>query len=414
MVKKSSSEQELSRRSEGGAKDHLLTFREEFPILARTNYLVSNSLGPMPRTVPEKLAEYARDWGELGVKAWNRGWWEYPVEVGNEIAPLINAGAGEIVMMPNVTIAQTAVLSAMDFSKDRDTVVMTDLDFPSVRYAYAEMARRLGARVVSVPSDDGIGIDLERLLAAIDERTRLVSVSHVLSRSAYLMDVDAICKHAHEMGALMSLDSFHAVGIVPVDVKRSKADFLTGGVLKWLCGGPGACFLYVSPQIRDQLRPALTGWQAHSRPFAFEETMEFTSGPFRWLNGTPVIPALYVSAEGTRILRRAGIDAIRAKSLRLTSRLIELADSRGYKVTAARDPQRRGGTVAIDVPHGYEVAQVLLSKDILVDYRVGAGIRIAPHFFTKDEEVEAVVGEIDRCLETGGWQRFTEKIAVVT
>ena len=392
----------------------MLSLREEFPILAKTNYLVSNSLGPMPRTVPARLAEYARDWGELGVKAWNRGWWESPVEVGNEIAPLINADAGEIVMMPNVTIAQTAVLSAMDFSKDRDTVVMTDLDFPSVRYAYAEMAPRLGARIVSVPSDDGIGIDLERLLSAIDGRTRLVSVSHVLFRSAYLMDVDAICKRAHDVGALVSLDSFHAVGILPVDVKRSKADFLSGGVLKWLCGGPGACFLYVSPQVRDRLRPALTGWQAHSRPFAFEETMEFASGPFRWLNGTPVVPALYVSAEGPRIIRRAGIDAIRAKSLRQTSRLIELADARGYKVTAARDPQRRGGTVAIDVPHGYEVAQVLLSKDILVDYRVGAGIRIAPHFFTQDEEVEAVVGEIDRCLASGSWQRFTETIAVVT
>jgi kynureninase len=302
----------------------------------------------------------------------------------------------------------------MDFSKGRDTVVMTDLDFPSVRYAYAEMARRLGARVVSVQSDDGIGIDLERLLAAIDDRTCLVAVSHVLFRSAYLMDADAICEHAHEMGALVSLDSFHAVGIVPVDVKRSKADFLTGGVLKWLCGGPGACFLYVSPEVRDRLKPALTGWQAHARPFAFEETMEYTSGPFRWLNGTPVIPALYVSAEGPRIIRRAGIEAIRAKSLRLTTRLIELADARGYKVTAARDPERRGGTVAIDVPHGYEVAQVLLSKDILVDYRVGAGIRIAPHFFTKDEEVEEVVHEIDRCLESGSWQRFTEKIAVVT
>jgi kynureninase len=327
---------------------------------------------------------------------------------------LINADAGEIVMMPNVTIAQTAVLSAIDFPKGRDTIVMTDLDFPSVRYAYAEMAQRLGARIVSVESDDGIGIDLDRLLSAIDERTRLVAVSHVLFRSAFVMDVDAISRRAHEMGALVSLDSFHAVGIIPVDVKRSNADFLTGGVLKWLCGGPGACFLYISPRVRDQLKPALTGWQAHSRPFAFEESMEYTSVAFRWLNGTPVIPALYVATEGTRIIRRAGIDAIRAKSLRLTSRLIELADARGYKVTAARSPERRGGTIAMDVPHGYEVAQVLLSKDILVDYRVGAGIRIAPHFFTKDEEVEQVVDEIDRSLESGSWQRFAEKIAVVT
>ncbi|MFL5637334.1 MAG: aminotransferase class V-fold PLP-dependent enzyme [Gemmatimonadaceae bacterium] len=395
-------------------RDPLLAFREEFPILENTTYLVSNSLGPMPRSVPEKLAEYGRDWGELGVKAWNRGWWELPVSVGDEIAPLINAGSGEVVMMPNVTIAQTAVLSAIDFPAGRDTVVMTELDFPSVRYAYAAMAERLGARVVVVRSDDGISIDTERLLAAIDERTRLVAVSHVLFRSAYLMDADAICRRAHEVGALVSLDSFHAVGIVPVDVNQSKTDFLTGGVLKWLCGGPGACFLYVNPAVRDQLKPALTGWQAHARPFAFEETMEFTAGPFRWLNGTPVIPALYAAAEGPRILRRAGMQAVREKSIRLTSRLIDLADARGYKVNAPRDASRRGGTVAIDVPHGYEVTQHLLSRNILVDYRVGAGIRIAPHFFSKQEEVEEAVSEIDAALESGSWQRFSEKIAVVT
>ncbi|MFL5463738.1 MAG: aminotransferase class V-fold PLP-dependent enzyme [Gemmatimonadaceae bacterium] len=395
-------------------RDPLLAFREEFPILENTTYLVSNSLGPMPRSVPEKLAEYGRDWGELGVKAWNRGWWELPVSVGDEIAPLINAGSGEVVMMPNVTIAQTAVLSAIDFTTGRDTVVMTELDFPSVRYAYAAMAERLGARVVVVRSDDGISIDTERLLSAIDERTRLVAVSHVLFRSAYLMDADAICRRAHEVGALVSLDSFHAVGIVPVDVNQSKTDFLTGGVLKWLCGGPGACFLYVNPAVRDQLKPALTGWQAHARPFAFEETMEFTAGPFRWLNGTPVIPALYAAAEGPRILRRAGMQAVREKSIRLTSRLIELADARGYKVNAPRDASRRGGTVAIDVPHGYEVTQHLLSRNILVDYRVGAGIRIAPHFFSKQEEVEEAVSEIDAALESGSWQRFSEKIAVVT
>jgi kynureninase len=394
--------------------DPLLAFREEFPILRNVRYLVSNSLGPMPRTVPEKLAEYARDWGDLGVKAWTHGWWERPLTVGNEIAPLINAGDGEVVMMPNVTIAQTAVLSAIDFPEGRDTIVMTELDFPSVRYAYAEMAERLGARVVVVRSDDGITIDPERLLAAIDERTRLVAVSHVLFRSAYLMDADAICRRAHEMGALVSLDSFHAVGIVPVDVKKSGVDFLTGGVLKWLCGGPGACFLYVSPGVRDELKPSLTGWQAHSRPFAFEESMEYTTGAFRWLNGTPVIPALYAAAEGPKILRRAGIDAIRQKSVRLTSRLIDLADKRGYIVKAPRDPARRGGTVAVDVPHGYEVTQHLLSRDILVDYRVGAGIRIAPHFFTKEEELEEVVHEIDTALESGSWQRYSEKIAVVT
>jgi len=396
------------------SSDPLLAFREEFPILEKTTYLVSNSLGPMPRTVPEKLAEYARDWGDLGVKAWNRGWWEMPVDVGNEIAPLINADAGEVVMMPNVTIAQSAVVSSVDFSGARDTIVMTALDFPSVLYMYEEMARRFGARIVVVESDDGMTIDEAKLLAAIDERTKLVAVSHVLFRSAFINDANAICRHAHRMGALVSLDAFHSVGVLPVDVKESGADFLTGGVLKWLCGGPGGCFLYVSPRVRDELAPAITGWQAHARPFAFEERMEYTAGPFRWLNGTPVIPALYAAAEGPRILRRAGMEAVRAKSVRQTTRLIELADHRGFRVNAPRDPDRRGGTVAIDVEHGYEVAQELLARDFLVDYRVGAGIRVAPHFFTRDEEVNDVVGSIAEIIETGAWQRFSERAAVVT
>lgn len=398
----------------GGQRDPLLDFREEFPILETTNYLVSNSLGPMPRTVPDKMAEYVRDWGELGVKAWNKGWWEMPVQVGNEIAPLLNAGEGEVVMMPNVTIAQTAVLSSIEFTGKRDRIVMTELDFPSVRYAYTEMAKRLGAKVVVVKSDDGITIDENRLLKAIDERTRLVAVSHVLFRSSFLMDADKICRHAHDAGALVSLDSFHAVGIVPVNVKRSKVDFLTGGVLKWLCGGPGGCFLYVNPKLRDELKPALTGWQAHARPFAFEDSMDYTTGAFRWLNGTPVIPALYAAAEGPKILRKVGVAAIREKSLRLTTRLIDLADERGFRVNAPRDPAQRGGTVALDIPHGYEVAQHLLSRDILVDYRVGTGIRIAPHFFTKENELVEAIFEIDQAIETGSWQQFTDKTAVVT
>ncbi|MBX6332627.1 MAG: aminotransferase class V-fold PLP-dependent enzyme [Gemmatimonadaceae bacterium] len=394
--------------------DPLLRFRAEFPILERTTYLVSNSLGAMPRTVPERLAEYAAAWGERGVRAWAEGWWQMPVTVGDEIAPLIGAGPGEVAMLPNVTIAQAAILSALDYTPPRDTIVMTSLDFPSVRYVHDTLATRLGARIVTVPSDDGIGIDTARLLEAIDERTRLVSISYVLFRSAYIMDVDAICRRAHDVGALVALDAFHAVGVIPVDVKQCGADFLTGGVLKWLCGGPGGCFLYVAPAVRDTLAPSLTGWQAHARPFAFEGAMDYAAGAFRWLNGTPVIPALYAAVEGPRCVRRAGIEAIRAKSIRQTSRLIALADARGYRVSAPRDPERRGGTVAFDVPHGYEVAQALLARDIIVDYRPEAGIRVAPHFYTSDEEVESVVEAIDEILARESWRAFAGKRSVVT
>ncbi len=394
--------------------DPLLRFREEFPILGTTTYLVSNSLGAMPRSVPARLAEYAQQWATLGVRAWAQGWWEMPVSVGDEIAPLIGAGAGEVAMVPNVSVGQAQVLSALDYGNGRDTIVMTALDFPSVRYVYDELAARLGARIVVVPSDDGISMSEERLIEAIDERTRLVAISHVLFRSAYVMDVARIAAHAHAMGALLSLDAYHSVGVLPVDVYALGADFLTGGVLKWLCGGPGGCFLWVRPDVGASIAPALTGWQAHRHPFAFEPEMDYADAAWRWLGGTPVIPALFAATEGPRILRAVGIDAVRAKSVRQTSRLIELADARGYTVTAPRDPARRGGTVAFDVPHAREVALALLASDVIVDYRPGAGIRVAPHFYTSDDELEAAVALIDDILAQERWRRYTDTVHVVT
>jgi kynureninase len=395
--------------------DALLRFREEFPILATTNYLVSNSLGAMPRGVTGQLEEYTREWETRGVRAWAQGWWDMPVRVGDEIAPLIGAGAGEVAMVPNVSIAQAQVFSALTYeSGGRDTIVMTELDFPSVRYVYDELATRLGARIVVVPSDDGISIDEDRLIAAIDERTRLVAISHVLFRSAWIVDVARVSAHAHAVGALVSLDAYHSVGIIPVDVVATGADFLTGGVLKWLCGGPGGCFLWVKPEISATMAPALTGWQAHEHPFAFDSEMTYATGAWRWLTGTPSIPALFAAVPGPRLVLAAGMDAIRAKSMRQTARLIALADDRGFPVTAPRDASRRGGTVAFDVPHGREVAAALLARDVIVDYRPGAGIRVAPHFYTTDAEVERVVGTIDEILATDAWKPFADDRPVVT
>jgi kynureninase len=394
--------------------DPLLAFRAEFPILERTNYLVSNSLGAMPRGVPDRLAAYAAEWASHGVRAWARGWWELPGVVGDGIAPLLGAGPGSVVMVPNVTLAQSTVVSALAYRPPRNRIVMTALDFPSVRYAVDALAPRLGAEVVVVESDDGIGIDEDRLCAAIDERTALVAISHVLFKSAYILDAARICRHAHDAGALVSLDAFHSVGVMPVDVTAIDADFLSGGVLKWLCGGPGGCFLYASPTATVRMAPALTGWQAHARPFAFEPEMDFAEGAFRWLGGTPVIPALYAAMEGPRLVREAGLEAIRSKSRRQTARLVELADDRGFAVHAPRDPERRGGTVAFDVPNGYEVAQELLARDIIVDYRPGAGIRVAPHFYTRDDELDGAVVAIDDILATGAWTRHAGRRSVVT
>jgi kynureninase len=229
-----------------------------------------------------------------------------------------------------------------------------------------------------------------------------------------MLDAERICAHAHRMGALVSLDAYHSVGVVPVNVRTMGADFLTGGVLKWLCGGPGGSFLWARPELSRELAPALTGWQAHRHPFAFEPEMTYANDAWRWLSGTPSIPALFAAVAGPRLLREAGVDAIREKSVRQTSRLVELADARGFTVAAPRSSARRGGTVAFDVPHAREVAQALLARDVVVDYRPGAGIRIAPHFYTTDDEVESAVGIIDDILAKESWKRYTAVKTVVT
>ena len=394
--------------------DSLLRFRDEFPILATSTYLVSNSLGAMPRAVADRLADYVEQWKTRGVRAWAEGWWDMPVTMGSVIAPLIGASAGEVVMVPTVTHGMSAILSAIDFPSQRNEIVMTALDFPSVRYAYDALAPRLGARVTVVPTDDGISIPLERILAAITERTRLVAISHVLFRSAYIMDAMVICAHARSVGALVALDAYHSVGVMPVDVHALGADFLCGGVLKWLCGGPGGCFLYASPSATARFAPTLTGWQAHRTPFAFADTMQPAENTWRWLGGTPVIPALFAGLAGPQLVARAGLDAIRAKSVRQTQSLIDAADARGWKVSAPRNALRRGGTVAFDVPHAAEVARALLARDVVIDFRPGAGIRVAPHYYTTDTELADCVAAIDEILKTGAWSAFRGVTSTVT
>jgi kynureninase len=394
--------------------DPLLAFRDRFPILSKSTYLVSNSLGAMPATTAGRLAEYAESWNTLGVKAWADRWWQLPVEVGNIIAPLIGAPSGSVAMVPTVSQAQAMIISALTYTAQRNEIIMTALDFPSVRYVTDELAPKLGARVTVVSTDDNLSIDAQRVIDAISPQTAIVAISHVLFKSAYIMDVAPIIAKAHAVGALVLLDAYHAVGVIPVDVVALGVDFYMGGVLKWLCGGPGGCFLWVSPEQSAAIRPVLTGWQAHQRPFAFEPSLAPADGAWRWLGGTPTVPALYAAIDGPSIVGEAGLPAIRAKSQRQTARLIALADERGFSVHAPRDPQRRGGTVAFDVPNGPAVAQALLSRDIVIDYRPGAGIRVAPHFYTTDEELDAAVAAIDDILATRAWEPFAANRPVVT
>lgn len=385
--------------------DDLLRWRPEFPILDNTVYMISNSLGAMPRQVADRMQEYTEIWASRGVRAWADAWWEMPVNVGDSIGSIIGAGPGEVSMHQNVTLAQAIVASCFEFEAPRNRVVYTGLNFPSVTYFY-EAQKSRGAEIVMVPSEDGIGVPTEKLIAAIDERTLLVPISHVLFRSAFIQDAEAVVEHAHRMGAYVILDVFQSAGIVPVDVKKWKVDFAVGGVLKWLCGGPGGAYLYVRPELARELEPKLTGWMAHPHPFDFEVgPIRYREDGFRFLNGTPAIPALYAVEPGCAIVREIGVETIREKSLRQTSRLMELARERGYAVHTPEEPSRRGGTVSIDVPNAYEVSRELLARDFLVDYRPGAGIRVSPHFYSKDEELELTLREMDTILETKSYEK---------
>jgi len=385
--------------------DDLLKYRTEFPILDRTTYLISNSLGAMPRGVYDTLHTYADAWANRGIRAWEEGWWEMAIDVGDKIAPLIGAHPGEISLHQNVTLTQAIISSCFDFRGPRNKVVMTDLEFPSIQYFYHGQ-RRLGARVELVPSNDPVHFDLDQFLAAIDETTLLVPISLVLFRSSWIVDARAIVERAHRVGAYVILDVFQATGSIPIDVRALGADFAVGGVLKWLCGGPGVAYLYVREDLRSKLSPALTGWSAHRRPFAFEPgAIDAREDSYRYLNGTPQIPALHACLPGLEIVNRAGIHNIREKSIHMTMRLFEGARSRGWHVNTPQNPAERAGTLSIDCPHAQEVCRELLAREILCDYRPKAGIRFSPHFYNREDECDFAIAQIEEILRTDAWRK---------
>ena len=387
--------------------DELLKWRSEFPILEKTVYLISHSLGAMPRETYDRLHEYASVWATRGVRAWAEGWWDMPVTIGNEVAHIIGADEGTVAMHQNVSICQSLILSCflpLPENSTRRKIVYSELNFPSVMYVYDAHARDHGLRIDIVKSDDGITVPLQRMLAAIDEDTLLVPISHVLYKSAFLQDAQAIIERAHEVGARVILDVYQSAGTVPFNVKELNVDFATGGSVKWLCGGPGAGYLYVRPNLIDQLEPKTTGWMAHEHPFAFETEMHYAPNITRFLHGSPAIPALYAAKSGYRIINEIGVAAIREKSVRQTEALIALAEEAGFRVTSPRDPAQRGGTITVWDDNAAAITKELIRREFIVDYRPGAGVRISPHFYTKDEELALVIAEMKKIRDHQEYQ----------
>ena len=371
----------------------LLDYRAEFPILERTTYLINHSLGAMPRRAENGLAEYARTWRERGIRAWGEGWWELPMTVGDRIARIIGAPAGTTVMHQNVAVAEAVVLSCFRPTPERNRIVYESGNFPSVRYLY--QAQR-DLEVLVCEDDDAI-------VDAIDERTLLVPISHVLFKSGEIQDAARIVERAHEAGAHVILDAYQSAGIVPLDVTALGVDFAVGGSVKWLCGGPGNGWLYIRPDLAERLEPTSTGWQAHESPFAFEEEMRYAPGSARFLTGTPNVPALYAATAGYDLIEEIGVERIRTNSLRQTDLLIALADAAGFGIASPRDHERRGGTVTVHVDEFPAVHKELSERQILCDFRPGAGIRIGPHYFTSDDELRLVIEQIAEIVDTGAY-----------
>ena len=372
--------------------DELLAYRDRFPTLGHGPYFAAHTLGPMPDTVPDALARFAAEWATDGVVAWT-GWLEQIRATAALLEGLFGAPPGSIVLGPNVSVLAGQVLSCLDWSGERSRLVTTDLEFPTCDYLYRAQ-ETLGAKVEAVPSRD-LTVDLDRLLEAIDEHTALVAVTHVAFRSSALLDAAAVAARAHEVGALVLLDTYQSAGTVPIDVGALGVDLLVGGSVKWLLGGPGTGYLYARPEVAATLAPRLVGWFGHQAPFAFEPSpIAFAAGAGRFVTGTPNVAAHVMAAEGYRIVAEAGVDAIRAKSRRQVASLLDGFQAQGARVRGPADPRRRGGSVVVDFDGAEQVTAELIARGYTCDHRPGAGLRLGPHLYTTDDECDAVVAEV--------------------
>jgi kynureninase len=385
----------LATKRKPAADAAFLKLRRDFPTLAHSTHLISHSLGAVPRAASERLQAFHEKWERESIEAWH-DWLPMVTQCGDEIGRIIGAPPGTVVMHQNVSAWMGIIASCLDFTPRRNRVVYTTMNFPSVHYVWKEH-ERLGAKVDLVPSPDGIRIETGDFVKAIDDRTAAVVIELVLFRSGFIQEAKEIVRAAHAKGAVAVVDAYQAVGTVPVDVVDMDCDFFTGGSVKWLCGGPGAAYLYVKKGLIAKYEPRLCGWFSHVSPFGFEmDRIRYRDDIMRYLGGTPSVPALYSSAAGREYVLKLGVDRIRAKSLRLTTMMIALADEMGLKVNTPRDPSRRGGMVCVDFPGSEAVHLELLRRRFLIDWRPKCGIRISPHFYTTDDEIEAIFKEIGR------------------
>jgi kynureninase len=381
-------------------ESQLLSTREQFPTLAKGVHLISHSLGAMPRAAKASAARFLDEWEDDSINAWHT-WLPAVRSLSDVIAGVLGVDPGTVVVLPNVSIVQGIVASCFTFDGKgpfgkRNKIVYDELNFSTVHYVWREQGRR-GANVVVVPSRDGIHAPIDALLDAIDAETLLVPISHVLFRSSGMYDAKRVIDRAHERGALVLLDCYQSAAAVPLHLKEWGCDMACGGSVKWACGGPGAGYLYVRPDLLQKLSPMATGWFAHAEPFAFDMgPMRYAGDAWRMIGGTPAVPAVYTARPGWDIVASLDADSVRKKSLRQTRLLREMVEKRGFAVNTPTDDAERGATLCFDFPGADQVSRDLNAQRYFHDYRPRCGIRVSPHFYTTDEELDRFMSALDR------------------
>ncbi|MBV9148584.1 MAG: aminotransferase class V-fold PLP-dependent enzyme [Candidatus Eremiobacteraeota bacterium] len=370
-------------------------FRERFPTLAHSTYLVSHSMGAAPLAAKDALDAYWHDWERDGPEAWER-WLPEIARIADNLGELIGAPRGSMFLGPNVSVLQAALATSLRFQAPRNEVVYEALQFPSLTYVWTEFAR-YGAQIRIVPSDDGRTIDVQRIIDAITEHTLIAVLSHAYYVSGALTDVQAVQRHCRKTGTLLMVDAYQTTGVYPYDVTEWDLDIVTGGSHKWLCGGAGCGWIYLKPELRAQFEPAVTGWMAHARPFAFEPApMTYADSMYRFGTGTPTIPGYLVAKPGHDMIKEVGIRKIREHNVRLTNKIVQQALDRDLKINTPLEPEQRTGWIGIDFEGVEGVYRRLIEHRVFVDFRPGCGVRVGPHFYSNDEDIDNFFEVLDR------------------
>jgi len=364
-------------------------YRAEFPIFRRAIYLNSCSLGALSTRSRARVDECLDLWETRGAAAWYEIWWGALAELRARYARLIGAATGSIALHPNISTALTAVAESLDY-RHRPKVVVTSLDFPTLSYQWLARAAE-GIEVVVVESADGIGVPVDALADAIDERTSIVATSHVYFTSGAIQDLRALAEATHRNGALLLIDGYQAAGQVPVDVGELDVDFYCSGGLKWLLGGPGVAFLYARPALWSTLAPRASGWFAHREQFRFDpRRLELHDDARRLEAGTPPILPVYAQLGGLDILEELGAAEIRRRTMALAEDLIEQACAVGLRPKVAGDPATRSGIVMLPSPDPAIAVRRLADAGIVTDYRPGH-VRVSPYFYNVADDHRAAI-----------------------